>query len=82
MVDRESESRITGLDDTSAILRSEYLRGGMAALDILLQEHEMYETARTEDLRSNMITQGNIYPAATGVDISTIFTSATEESKE
>lgn len=61
------------IHDTAPILRSEYLRGFMAGLDLLLQEHASYDAERLQNLEASMQGQGNFSNEIPRVDTSKLF---------
>lgn len=63
------------ITDTAPILRSEYLRGFVAGLDLLLQEHSSYEAERLQNLEASMQGQGNFSNEIPSVDVSRLFQS-------
>lgn len=69
---QKSNVRFTDTEDKKAMLALTFLDGGMAAIDILLQKHEEYAQTREDDLRADMVGQGNV-PYAPGLDLSSLF---------
>lgn len=67
------------IHDTAPILRSEYLRGLMAGLDVLLQEHSSYNEERLQNLEISMAGQGNFSNEIPRVDISKLFEDPNEQ---
>lgn len=61
------------LGDTSPILRSEYLRGVMAGMDLLLQENAAREAERLQNLEASMEGQSNYIDPTPHVDVSKLF---------
>lgn len=70
------------LEDSQPILRSEYLRGYIAALDLLLQQHETHESERLQNLEASMEGQGNFSNEIPSVDVSRMFQSLNPNTNE
>lgn len=70
------------LEDSQPILRSEYLRGYIAALDLLLQDNESHESERLQNLEASMEGQGNFSNEIPSVDVSRMFQSLNPNTNE
>lgn len=78
----KSNIGFVNLEDSQPILRSEYLRGYIAALDLLLQQHETHESERLQNLEASMEGQGNFTHEIPSVDVSRMFQSLNPNANE